>query len=197
MNKKQQIIETSIAVFNEMGIRNTTTRHIADRMGMSAGNLHYHFKHTEDIILQIFQQLIQEFDEMMEVEHSGPWTLKILEDRLAKSFAIQQRYKFVFINFVELGKWIPQIAESYRENIQKRQIQFRRMIVQLQEDGTIAASLSPEELEILVSQIFILADFWISFNELVNQLDGQSAIDHYQAIILRLLQPYIANGAKG
>ena len=47
---KEKIIETSIKLFNEKGCLNTSTRHIADELGISVGNLYYHFKNKEDIL---------------------------------------------------------------------------------------------------------------------------------------------------
>ena len=51
---KEKIIETSINLFNEKGCLNTSTRHIADELGISVGNLYYHFKNKEDILIDIF-----------------------------------------------------------------------------------------------------------------------------------------------
>ena len=54
MNTKEKIIHTSISLFNENGERAITTNHIASSLGMSPGNLYYHFKNKEDIIRHIF-----------------------------------------------------------------------------------------------------------------------------------------------
>ena len=48
---KEKIIETSIKLFNEKGCLNTSTRHIADELGISVGNLYYHFKNNFSISL--------------------------------------------------------------------------------------------------------------------------------------------------
>ena len=48
---KEKIIETSINLFNEKGCLNTSTRHIADELGISIGNLYYHFKNKEEILI--------------------------------------------------------------------------------------------------------------------------------------------------
>ena len=49
MSTKDKIIHTSIELFNRHGERAITTNHIASHMGISPGNLYYHFKNKEDI----------------------------------------------------------------------------------------------------------------------------------------------------
>ncbi|MGJ1381958.1 TetR/AcrR family transcriptional regulator [Sphingobacterium siyangense] len=50
MNTKEKIIVGALKLYNRDGIRTVTTRQIAQELNISAGNLHYHFKHTEDIM---------------------------------------------------------------------------------------------------------------------------------------------------
>ncbi|MGL4370327.1 MAG: TetR/AcrR family transcriptional regulator, partial [Spirochaetota bacterium] len=63
-NKKdtrEKIIETAVALFNEKGAHSVTTNHIADKMGMSPGNLYYHYRNKQEIIREIFDMIALEF----------------------------------------------------------------------------------------------------------------------------------------
>ena len=55
MKTKDKIVLTSLELFNEKGERNVSTNHIAAHMGMSPGNLYYHFRNKSDIIYEIFK----------------------------------------------------------------------------------------------------------------------------------------------
>lgn len=122
MNTKERILEISLQVFNTRGLRNTSTRHIATEMGISAGNLHYHFKHTEDIIQALFDRLIKESDVLMaSLENYVEGVDMELVFTIFKDFYnLLTRYQFIFINFVEISLWIPSIRESYAAIVIKR-----------------------------------------------------------------------------
>jgi len=54
---RDKIIHTSIQFFNEQGTKAVSTNHIASAIGISPGNLYYHFRNMEDIIRAIFEQM--------------------------------------------------------------------------------------------------------------------------------------------
>ena len=52
-NTKQEIINVSLELFNEYGYSAVTMRQIAEKLNISVGNLTYHFKKKDDILLTI------------------------------------------------------------------------------------------------------------------------------------------------
>lgn len=55
-NIKQEILETARILFNEKGFKDTTMREIADRLGISLGNLTYHYHKKEDLMVEMVQR---------------------------------------------------------------------------------------------------------------------------------------------
>ncbi len=57
--RKEEILEKAVELFNEKGCINTSTRHIADTLKISVGNLYYYFKNKEEIIIAIYEEFMK------------------------------------------------------------------------------------------------------------------------------------------
>ena len=62
LRTKDKILQASIELFNQVGERQVTTNHIAAHLGISPGNLYYHFRNKEDIVRQIFKEYAKLLD---------------------------------------------------------------------------------------------------------------------------------------
>ena len=59
---RDRIVAESLELFNAQGERNVTTNHIAAHLGMSPGNLYYHFRNKQAIIAELFAQYEAQVD---------------------------------------------------------------------------------------------------------------------------------------
>src|SRR5436190_23884432 len=57
--RREQIVEAAVAVIAEQGLQNLSLSEIEKKIGMSRGQLTYYFKTKEDILLAVFDRLIE------------------------------------------------------------------------------------------------------------------------------------------
>ncbi len=57
--RREQIVDAAVAIIAERGLQNLSLSAIEERAGMSRGQLTYYFKAKEDILLAVFDRLLQ------------------------------------------------------------------------------------------------------------------------------------------
>ena len=77
MNTHNRILATALRLFNQSGTAAVSTNHIADALGISPGNLYYHFRNKEAIIRALFEQQFAQWDAAYTLpsDHMPRWTI--------------------------------------------------------------------------------------------------------------------------
>jgi len=194
MKTKDKILQTALNLFNEKGYNNVTTRDIATEMKISAGNLHYHFKHSEDLIIHFFTNLKLDMDHLLEnLKNIQKKDLSDLYNYTQSSCEILYAYRFIFLNFVDILRKIPAIESQYAQLNIIRKEEFQSIFKDFQEDRIFKENIPNFILESLVTQIFIIGDNWITFNSLTLKLNKEESIKHYSIIFLNLFYPFLTD----
>lgn len=191
MDTKRIILKTALDLYNTQGVHAITSRHIAAEMGISAGNLHYHFKQTDEIIKTLYGQLAADFDNIISsMESLEDVRPEMLHEAAIRSFELVYKYRFIFLYFVEISMRIPSIRKDYYALTQRRTKEFLFIFEQFKAKGIFRKDLPESLWEGLVQQIFIVGDFWLSNNELTVRLKGSHAVKHYARLFFRMFYPY-------
>lgn len=192
MKTKDKILSKALELFNEKGYNNITTRHIAADLNISAGNLHYHFKHSEDIIKILFSELILKMDALMNdlriIENK---TLEDLYHFTFSTYEVFYSFRFIFMNFFDILKKIPVIESQYESINITRKDEFREIFEGFQKDHIFRNNVPDFILGSLTTQIFIIADNWLIHNSLSFKLNKEEAVKHYALIQMNLFYPLL------
>ena len=114
MKTKDKIIATAINLFNIHGTKAISTNHIAKEMGISPGNLYYHFRSKNDIIRSISDNFSNELGSVFKIQLD---TISDFSSNLTslfnRFFKIQQSYQFLFLEGVHLTRQDSRLLDNY------------------------------------------------------------------------------------
>ncbi|BCR04486.1 TetR family transcriptional regulator [Desulfuromonas versatilis] len=197
MTTRERILETAIELFNDQGTKAVTTNHIAAAMGISPGNLYYHFRNKESIIRAIFEQMheVGTREYLAINAERGPGTAESMFETFVMIQRFNWRYRFFKRELTALVMSDPQLGElflaSHRTNLAMVDAALERSIHQ--------GFLKPMEEEVrrlLAEQVWLVTLFWLNYLEVGGeQVTDASLIrgtDHLQLI----LEPYLSDAAR-
>lgn len=198
MKTRDKIIQASIALFNEQGERNVTTNHIAADLGISPGNLYYHFRNKEDIIVSIYEEyarnmLIDSFPKVS--PEIKPLDAVILY--MDTVFQVISKYRFFYSNLPVLLAKSPRLHEKYVDVQEVLSQRVSELLISLRDADMM--EFDDNELPDIVSILRLINTFWLSFYQTQRVSIEINDSVFYEGVlkILVLLRPYITESAKG
>ena len=197
MKTRDKIIQASIVLFNEQGERNVTTNHIAADLGISPGNLYYHFRNKEDIILSIYEEYARNLliETMPEVSPDvKPLDAIILYMDVV--FQAMMKFRFFYSNLPVLLAKNPLLHDKYVEVQGFIAQRVSELLLSLRNANMMY--FLDEDLPDIVSILRLVNTFWLSFYQTQNNDNEISDAVFYQGVlkILVIIQPYISDEAK-
>ena len=93
---RQRILDVTLALYNERGEPQVSTSLIATELGISAGNLHYHFRRKDDLSAALLDRFVDEFDAVLP---PASWRAAHVEDAWLLLHLLLEtvwRYRFLF-----------------------------------------------------------------------------------------------------
>src|SRR5216117_3311983 len=102
MNTRERILATALRLFNESGTAPVSTNHIADELGISPGNLYYHFRNKEDIVEQVFARYEARMDQTLLVPEERLPNLEDVWLQLHLVFECMWDYRFLYRDLVDI-----------------------------------------------------------------------------------------------
>ena len=161
MKTKDKIIQASLELFNEQGERNVTTNHIAAHMGISPGNLYYHFRNKDDIIRSIFHCYEQNLERMFPDSDPKELGLDDLLPTVDRLFDSMWTFRFFYANLPDILARDPELQQRYL--VAQNQLSQRLVaILRAMRDQEIL-DIEDENLVDLAHTLKLVATFWISY----------------------------------
>lgn len=179
---RKRILQAAASVFREQGYASSSLREIADRAGMQAGSLYYHFNNKEALAEAVMDEGVYS------AQHAAESAIKTLEpdadplDQIEAAFRGHLHYLLEASDFaVATLRMLQQTPEAIRDRHMKKQRAFgqfyARLFRQAQEGGFIRADFHLSALRMLLLGALNWSPEWysqsgLSPDELVNQLSA-------------------------
>ncbi|MFD2177053.1 TetR/AcrR family transcriptional regulator [Veronia pacifica] len=161
MKTRERIIHSALALFNEQGEPNVTTNHIAADLGISPGNLYYHFRNKEEIIHCIFDQYAIDLATAFLPEPGVGADQNKLLSYLDAAFQLMWRYRFFYANLPDILRRDAVLQEKYLVAQKTLQGDLVRMMQEFRDTGFLL--LDDNDIEELGDTLKLVASSWIFY----------------------------------
>ena len=195
MKTKDKIIFAAIELFNAQGEQNVTTNHIAAHLGMSPGNLYYHFRNKEDIIQAIFELYARELatlfslDAGMPPEHLG--SLQTSQLYLERVLYVIWRFRFAYDILPDILARNEALSTWYRKIQEPVYGLMQRHMEGLRSHGVLM--VNDEDLNNMLHLMKQLLIFWVAYQRTLSPgvAVSKSAVFGVIPKVLFLFRPYV------
>jgi AcrR family transcriptional regulator len=161
LSTRERIVQASLELFNAQGERSVTTNHIAAHLGISPGNLYYHYRNKQAIIAELFGAYEREVRSFLQVPTDRPLTLDDKASYLKSLLDVMWRYRFLHRDLEHLLDSDAQLAERYRVFSAETLANARRIYQGFVDAGILR--MTPRQVEMLSLNAWILATSWVRY----------------------------------
>ncbi len=197
MKTRDRILKESLALFNEQGERNVTTNHIAAHLGISPGNLYYHFRNKADIIYSIFLEYRELVGHYLHVSRDRALTIRDKMFYLESVFDGLWYYRFFHRDLEYLLTTDQRLREDYRDFTFQCLEEIRAVLQGLQQGG-ILREHSDSEQQAMALNVWLVVTNWMAFLKTAHGEEGSDDITREQLRqgiyqVLTLEMPYVTD----
>ncbi len=183
------IIDGSIVLFNQEGVSDVTTNHIAHHLDISPGNLYYYFANKEAIIRAIFERIRTQLETLW-AEPDKPLML-LLTDYVNVAFNIIFSYRFFFSELTMILRRDETLHADYMQLQSRFKEELAQLFLKLNQGGILQGLEDAGQRMAMANSVWILTIYWHCYLESApgqNQSGpSRELLDH----IVFLLTPYI------
>ena len=192
---RERILAAGLALFNERGVPHVTTNHIADAAGISPGNLYYHFRHKEDIVMALFERYQ---DALAEVTGEGQGHTQSIDDLwllVHLSFEVIQDYQFIHRDLSELCAAFPPLRRRFVRGLESGVSRLSAHCRKLAAAGSLDAT--HEEARALATNVALVTTYWLNLRTLQRPTGSAAAMVDDDALsqgvfqVMSLITPYL------
>jgi len=187
-NTKEKIIAKALKLFNIEGVENITTRHIAKELGISQGNLHYHYPNKNELIKTLFNQFL------FEIKNAERFKKDVFKKEdvigsMVDNYKIMYNYRFFFKDNEIVWRRLPEIKKTLIEVFEIKRQQIVYLIQLYRTQGIFRKNISDDQIEFLAEQFIFSITSWL--NTSAYSEEKKDIALYYARFTFRIWLPYL------
>ena len=194
---KDKIKKTAIELFNTHETLSVTTNHIAKEAGISPGNLYYHYKNKEEILIEIYQdmsEIFEKYDSFTQVSQSDN-PLKELSTMFELYGELFWKYRFLMRDATVLMAIYPKLKTMFLERQNKRIEQIESLLNYLLEKNIIK-NIPSNEISLQAKLHWFISTYWQTFISTGSKISKNSIKEAKDIIFKLLIYPFLTTKGK-
>jgi AcrR family transcriptional regulator len=194
ISRSSQILEAAVVLFNEHGVSNVRSRDVSNVLGISNGNLTYHFPTMESLVEGVVLRILEEGQALNPVDRTTPISIAAYYAIIREFVPFHMRYTFFFKDILELTRRYPGVGRIHRTMLEDRIRHSRALIAAMVDSGIVEPEPAAGVYDRLHIRMLTNSIFWSTTEELVRGLrHGQF---DPALLLLDILHPYLTQEGK-
>jgi len=181
MKTREKILLQALDLFNQKGVDQVSVLEISQTMGISYGNLTYHFKKKDDLVQALYVQMQHELDaainHLVQRIFEETYYLKLVNELLQVTW----KYRFLYLSINSLMNQYPFIREGEKSYSATRNKILNRGKKYLIDEGYLKPE-SDSHYELLIRNLNMILYAWIVDAELFHDGEVAAKIEDYATL---------------
>jgi len=186
-DNREKILASATRLFNERGTAEVSTNHICEDLSISPGSLYYHFRSKDEIIVMIFQRMIDKWEQSPLPEEPCIDSLFFMYER---TFRYLWEYRFIHREISALYKRISEFRIIF-DKAQKKRLKEIQIFLGDYSKAGIFRALDQTEIKNLARTIWFFPLYWMAYLETEGKNLNQKTVKESVGIIKNIIQPYL------
>lgn len=195
MKTNEKIRNQALILFNDKGVDQVSSLEISQALKISYGNLTYHYKKKDDIVLALYSQMQQELNtainRLVQCIFEETFYLKLVNE----IFEIIWDYRFIYLNINSLMNQFEFIAESEKSYSAMRIKILNRAKKYLIQEGYLKSEAN-NNYESLIQNLNMILYGWINDAKLFYEGDEAKKIEVYVSLFYNVALTHITEKGR-
>ncbi|WCK03369.1 TetR/AcrR family transcriptional regulator [Agrobacterium tumefaciens] len=190
---RDRILDVALALFNGRGPDRVTTAEIAEAVKINEGNLYYHFRTKELLVLALFARFETDAMAMVAtIDGADEGAAATYAGFLRQWFSLVWNYRFLFRDLVGLVALAPGLVEPVRTISAAMRLAVGDIIGRMQKAGLM--TIPESERDAVLTNLWIVSTYWAAYLNLQEGISefGPQQLEWGLQQVSSLFRPYLS-----